>query len=78
MDVGKKKRERKKRKRERKKEKKRKKKKETVAKKKVWKRFGCLIFEQKFKAVRGVFWENCTAFGDLPEDSPLNSEHFDI
>ena len=45
---------------------------------KVWKRFGCLIFEHKFKAVRGVFWENCRAKWDLLRDSPLNSERFDI
>ena len=37
-------------------------------KKKVWKGFGCLIFEQKFKVVRSI----------LPKDSPLNSERFDI
>ena len=26
-------------------------------KKKVWKRFGCLIFEHEIETFRGVFWE---------------------
>ena len=79
---AKKKRERKKRNRKqlqkRKKERKKKKHK-TVAKKKVWKRFRCLIFEHKIKAVRGIFEKIVGPnFGNLPRDSPLNSERFDI
>ena len=60
------------------KKKERKTKKETVAKKKVWKRFGCLIFEHEIEAFRGVFLERESWIKSPYLDSPLNSYRFDI
>ena len=59
-----------------KKERKTKKKQKTVAKKKVWKRFECLIFEHRIEAFRGVFLERKSWIKSPYLDS-LNSKRFD-
>jgi len=47
---------------------------ESLKKKSEW----SLIFEYEFEAVRDIFLAKITDHGNLPKDSPLNYEHFDI